>query len=178
MAAKGDDKSRAVETRGGGGGQVDDKLEMHRLQAQALEWKCQGRTLRWIAEQQGVSVGTAANRVQRGLQALYPKEQVDHYRAYQLAEYNATRKVVWAIIVDAEESRTGRLDAIDRLLRLMAQEAKLLGLNMPEVIEQRHSGGIISVEVEASVQALVGEILELADANGLVLDVPDRKSVV
>jgi hypothetical protein len=161
---------KAVQTKGAGGPKTLDEIERIRLRSQAVQWKCQGRTYRWIADRQGISVSNAYERVQQGFKDLHPIEEANSYRARQLAEWESMRKILWDKMLDPEVKTTDMLAAMDRLLRLQNQEANLLGLQMPLQVEHKHSGSV-TVELDEDIAALVADIeARAAEARSKIID--------
>lgn len=154
---------KAVVTRGLGGPKTLDELELLKLRGQAVEWRTQGRTFQWIADQQGISISTAWDRVEQGFQDLLPVEEANTYRAKQIAEWTSLRKMIWHKLLDPELDDKTIVAYLDRLLRIQAQEANLLGLNLP--VESKLSiSGKLSVETQNDLQAMVVAIEEKAQA--------------
>lgn len=107
----------------------------------ALRMWLSGRfTYQDIADHFGFSKGTAANRVHEGLQAYYPHELVDEYRAIQAVEWDLIRRplrhvlLTWQPIYADDHPAEMRYTLDDcikvgrEILRVQDQEARTLGL--------------------------------------------------
>lgn len=136
---------------------------------EALKLRIKGVSFRDIATQLGISASTAHDAVNRALAAQReePAEQVRALEVERLdAMYEAVIKVLerqhftvsnGRVIYVGKESPEPLLDdapvlaAVDRLLKIQARRAALLGLDMPTKVEQ--SGTltyqIVGVDTEA-----------------------------
>ena len=95
-----------------------------------VELRIQGYNQQQIADALGCSQKTISKRLQKVLADLSQETRgmVDEYRALQLHECTQLKKFIWSDIV---ERGTITMGQIDRLLKIMEREAKLLGLDKP-----------------------------------------------
>ncbi|WP_329064908.1 sigma factor-like helix-turn-helix DNA-binding protein [Amycolatopsis sp. NBC_01480] len=141
--------------------------------ARAYEMRLKGVSYRRIADELGVSLGTAHNRVREAM-AERVDPLVDEYRQFQLDRLDSYREAAvkvletthWRVdhgrVVALEDEATGTkepladdgpvLAAIDRLLRIEERTARLLGLDAPA-----------KAEVSATVETIRPEVLDLVE---------------
>lgn len=141
---------QAEPTRGGDG-KFTRSIETARRDAQAAELRAKGWTYRRIAEHLGVDVKTAHEAVQRALRETVEEPAAD-VRALEVerldAMYAKVMEVVERAHVTVSQGRVVYADgeavpddapvlaAVDRLLKIQARRAALLGLDMPAKVEQ------------------------------------------
>lgn len=104
-------------------------------QAEALKLRVQCKTIREIAEELGVSVGQAHADLQAA-KAKYAKEAEENIQAERGLELRRLERALDVVekIIGGEdpEAEELRLKALDRLVKIQEQRAKLLGLYAPE----------------------------------------------
>lgn len=117
-----------------------------------------GLNYRAMAEALNVSIGTIASDV-KALLKQWQKEQLPDTESYVVAELQVLGRVqnaIWGKVTD------GDLGAVDRLLRIMDQRAKYLGLYQPEKIAptdptgKREYAQLTDAEVAAKLATLFG----------------------
>lgn len=100
-------------------------VEVTDKERQALELRKAGATLDQIAKQLGYADPSGVHRaITRALEKI-PVQAVADYRAIQNERLERLLLAVWQI------SLAGDLKAVDRALRILDQQARLLGLNVP-----------------------------------------------
>jgi len=93
-------------------------------------------TQREIADKLGISVGTVNNDI-RALRKLWREQQVENVNgimAEDLHRVSAAMKAIWPMV------EAGSLKAIDRLIRLIAQRAAILGYEAAKEIDLKSDG--------------------------------------
>lgn len=100
-------------------------------EADALTLRLSGLSYRRIADQQGCSVSTAHDRVERALKAYVPQEDVDQLRKIEGERLEAAIGAVLAVMSDQRATPLQVLDAARTLARLQERKAKLYGLDTP-----------------------------------------------
>ena len=104
-------------------------------QREALELRKAGATFEAIAKRLGYRGPSGAyNAVMAGLRKTL-QEPADDLRKMELERLDALTLRSWSL------ASQGSLEAIDRILRIMARRAKLLGLDAPERKELSGPGG-------------------------------------
>lgn len=99
--------------------------------AHALSLRKAGATYDQIAQQAGYSTANAALKgVQRALKATL-QEPADELRTLELMRLDGILLVLWPMV------QRGNLGAVDRALKVIAQRAKILGLESTTV---EHAG--------------------------------------
>ena len=96
-----------------------------------------GMPYRQIAGALGVSLGTIAKDVKIILGRMQ-REQVKlatEHALIMLAQHDRMLNVLWSDV------QGGKLDAIDRALRILERKARLLGLDKPEKLAWTNSSG-------------------------------------
>jgi transcriptional regulator with XRE-family HTH domain len=121
-------------------------------QAEAIRLRVRGKTIREIAQATGVSIGQAHTDVRAAMAATAKEaeENVQQERGLQLARLERALRVIEDVLLETEDesvsegedlaehderiqsSRELKLKALDRLVKLEDQRAKLLGLYAPE----------------------------------------------
>lgn len=129
-----------------GGRRPDDgpqvKVERAEKDAEAIRWARAGLTYEQIAQQIGdKDPATAWKRVDRWLKRTVFAE-VDPWRRLQLERL----EVMWRGIYPAIQR--GDLKAIDRGVRILEREARLLGLDSPTQLAVTNEGGPTRLIVE------------------------------
>ena len=107
-------------------------------QAQALALRQRGYTLRRIAREMRISVGTAHNYVSQALAAIDGEidERARDVRRMELDRLDDAVSHVYEVFDDPEASHGDRMAAIDRLVRVSKRRSELQGLDAPQQIEQ------------------------------------------
>jgi len=93
-----------------------------------LDLRRRGWSFRRIAAAAGIGRSTACKVVHAHLDIIAAEcsEHTQEIRAQEIERLDACVEAIWSQVVD-----DGNLQAIDRILRLSAQRASLLGLNAP-----------------------------------------------
>jgi hypothetical protein len=105
-------------------------LESACLDTDALVLRSTGMTFREIADEMCCDVSTAHRRVKRAL-ADIPKEQADEYRALELLRLDELQVSLWNKAIE------GDYKALDRVLTIIRQRGRLLGLEVIKPQEQQ-----------------------------------------
>jgi hypothetical protein len=150
---------QATRPRGGDGRYVATE-ETARRDAEAARLRSKGWAYRRIAAEMGYESHTSAmDAVQRALDAIReePAQQVKQLELERLdAMYDAVMKVLDAKHFTVSQGRLINIDdepleddapvlaAVDRLLKIQARRAALLGLDAPQRVEQ---GGKLTYEI-------------------------------
>ena len=95
---------------------------------EALELRRAGLTYEEIGRKQGVSGVTAWNRIHKAL-ADIPKEAADELRQLECARLDRIQAAYW------DAALSGDVSATDRVLKVIAQRCRLLGLDLPQRVE-------------------------------------------
>jgi len=105
----------------------EKKLAREVRRARALELRIEGKYLHAIADELGVSEPTARRDVKYCLRRLAQQieGQSEELRALILARLDVALERLWPGILE------GRIDAIDRLLKVESQRADLVGVKAP-----------------------------------------------
>ena len=117
------------------------RLEAAEKQRSALKLRKAGATFEAIARELGYQGPSGAYRaVMAGLRKTL-QEPADELRTLEVERLDALMLGLWTV------ARKGSLEAIDRILKIMARRAKLLGLDAPTKVaptdpsgEQEYSG--------------------------------------
>jgi hypothetical protein len=96
-----------------------------------------GLSYRQIASALEVSAATIASDVKAILAELHEdaKEDVDRHRALELARLDRAQNAIWNDVTN------GRLEAIDRFLKISDRRARLLGMDKPIKIAHTDTEG-------------------------------------
>lgn len=122
-----------------------DAIERAQRRARAVELRSDGRTIRQIAEELGVSVATVHDDIQRALDAV-PAEAVGTLRMQEQERLDRLQQAVWGAAMD------GDLSAVDRALKIIERRCKLMGLDSPQQVEMV---GATDLDLDAAVRDLV-----------------------
>jgi len=124
---------------------------------QALELRKAGLTYEAIASRLGYANRSGAFKsVERGLRSIL-REPADDLRTLELERLDTVQVGLW------QKARTGDVQSIDRLLRIMERRAKLLGLDAPDTSSVKLEGAI---ELQDAEQRILGRIAGLAARSG------------
>ena len=98
---------------------------------QAFQLRKAGNTYEAIGEALGVSKVAAYKLVRRVVESLDSQSQAEAkvYRALQLARLEEALKAIWP------RAMAGELKAVDRVIKILEREAKLLCLDQPIKID-------------------------------------------
>jgi hypothetical protein len=146
---------------------IAEKLKREARREKVLGLRIEGKSLRAIAEELGVSERTARRDLKYCLRRLAQQtaEHCEELRALILARLDCALERLWPGILE------GRIDAIDRLLKVESQRADLVGVKAPvKVAPTNPEGdepydGLSDDELLARVSALV-EKAEARKAQG------------
>ena len=133
-----------------------DAFDRAQRRADAVKLRAQGMTLREIAAQLGVAVGTVHADIQRALEDV-PAEAVGTLRA------------VWGDRLDQgvrlvmDQIKAGNLDAVDKLVRLTDRAAKLYGLDAPRQVEMM---GATDLDLDAALREYRDSIIASMSPRG------------
>jgi hypothetical protein len=122
----------------------------------ALELRAAGAPYEQIAQTLGYSNrATAARAVQRALDRDYERTANlrDEYRQLHLMRTDRALRAIWPKVIH------GDLGAIDRLVRLLDRQAKLLGLDAPTQIS-------VTATDQTALLAMLDDIERLQSAEG------------
>jgi len=113
----------------------DDRIAAR--QAEAIKLRVRGKSVREIAELLGVSKSQAHIDVRAAMAstAKEAEENVNEQRGLELGRLERALEVVESVLTNsngAEEGDELALKALDRLVKIQDQRAKLLGLYAPE----------------------------------------------
>jgi hypothetical protein len=108
----------------------------------ALDLRIAGASYRAIADRLKVSPGTAMTDVKAALEELADKEgeRAAELRGLELHRLDLLMVHGFAVLQSKGATDGMKLKAIDRLVRITGERAKMLGLYMPQRIE--HSGAV------------------------------------
>lgn len=126
-------------------------------QRQALELRKAGGTYQAIADQLGYrSVSGAYDAIMGAMRATL-QEPADELRALESARLDDLLRGIWL------DARKGNLPKLDRVLKIMARRAALLGLDAPQkfedVTDKRKEAEAIAAEIgKADDPAVVAQI--------------------
>jgi hypothetical protein len=144
---------------GNGPGGFTRTPETAQRDADAARLRGRGWSYRRIAAELGIDVHTAHDAVQRALKAIVeePAQEVRQLELERLdAMYDAVMKVLETKHFTVSQGRLIKIDeepleddapvlaAVDRLLKIQARRAALLGLDAPTKVEQ---GGKLTYEI-------------------------------
>jgi hypothetical protein len=106
-------------------------------QAEAIRLRVRGKTIREIATELGISVALAHRDVRTAMAATAKEaeENVAEQRGLELSRLERALEVVESVLTGAPDADNGdelSLKALDRLVKIQEQRAKLLGLYAPE----------------------------------------------
>ena len=108
-------------------------------QQQAVDMRLEGKTFRQIAEALGYASDGAAYNAVRHLLEKATVERADELRRVDGARLENLLGAIWA------RASAGDLDAIDSVLKILQQRARLFGLNKP--VEVSVSGEVQQVVI-------------------------------
>lgn len=112
---------------GRGGKDCTNKFAMEHFQREmrALDMRIAGEDYQTIAEELGYSHAGSARRVVLKAMRIIRTDKVKHVRLFELARLDKLLGAAW------ERAMEGHLGAIQTVLKVMQQRAKLLGLDAP-----------------------------------------------
>lgn len=105
------------------------RVQAAERERQAVSLRIAGATYAQIAERLGVTPPAVYKMVTKHLVevAKHTADSAEQLRAIELQRLDALQAALWADAMRGDEQKT------DRVLKVMAQRAKLLGLNAPEL---------------------------------------------
>lgn len=114
-----------------------DSVVSHENEEKALELRRAGASYRDIARTMGVSVSIAHKLVTRGMKRLVARceEKAEDIRSMELDRLDKLQLAVWP------QAAKGQLQAVDRMLKIMDQRAKLLGTYAPTKVASTNPEG-------------------------------------
>jgi hypothetical protein len=107
-------------------GNLDRRLAAHERQLKALELRLAGVTYQQIADELGYAGRQGAFKAVEAALRLTLREPADNLRRISAERLDRATLAIWRAV------NAGDLQAIDRLLRIEARRAKLLGLDAPQ----------------------------------------------
>lgn len=110
------------------------RLKNAERQQQALNLRIAGASFEQIAQQLGYSGRSAARNAIVAILKRREQEPADELRKIESERLDTVQLGIW------KAAAGGHLEALDRLLRLMARRAALLGLDVPTTTKLEHSG--------------------------------------
>jgi hypothetical protein len=139
----------------------DDRIAARR--AEAIRLRVRGKTIREIAAELNIGVATAHDDVRHQMRetARVAEEDVQAQRGLDLGRLERALEVVSEVLLSPEptgaeggkdtmdaieSSRELKLKALDRLVKIQEQRAKLLGLYAPEKRELNATVTAVSLE--------------------------------
>jgi hypothetical protein len=131
-------------------------LRMQTLEAEreALELRLRGWSYPQIADEQGIHPQTAKQRVDRAIRDVIPRELRDDARSLQHERITAMIRFNLTVIWDPATPTEDKFKAQALLHRWFEREARLLGLDMPVVLELHNTGD----DLDAEIQALMAQL--------------------
>ena len=141
-------------------------VELIELRIKAIELRKSGATYEQIALALGyASRGAAYNAVMAGLMMAI-SEPAESVREMEAMRLDALLLGLW------QKARSGDLQVIDRVLKIMDRRARLLGLDAPAKIETDNTGTVKHehdhkvIEIEQPSDERAAEILRILVASG------------
>lgn len=133
----------------------EDRIAVRR--SLAIELRVNGKPIREIAKQLGVSVGTAHSDVTAVMAEVadVTAEQAETERKLQLERIDKATELCMRLIAEADEK--DGLAAIDRLVKLEDRRAKLLGTDAPERSEVKAVTAASPAEAARLIRAAFGD---------------------
>jgi hypothetical protein len=133
----------------------EDRIAARR--AEAIRLRVRGKTIREIAEALKIGVATAHDDVRTTMTEIAKdaEENVLAQRGTELLRLERALEIVEAVLTSAPTAEQGdelQLKALDRLMKIQDQRAKLLGLYAPEKRELTGSVGIGEVNPAAAAE--------------------------
>ncbi len=127
--------------------------------AEALELRKQGLTYEVIGQKLGISNTAAYKHVRRALDAIEKDidEKATHLKIIEKARLERLFNSIW------NAATGGDLYAIDRALKIMERQAKLLGLDAPVKTAQTNPEGTESAYDKMSDEELMARLEELRE---------------
>jgi hypothetical protein len=107
-------------------GNLDRRLAARERQLRALELRLAGVTYQQIADELGYAGRQGAFKAVEAALKLTLREPADNLRRISAERLDRATLAIWRAV------NAGDLQAIDRLLRIEARRAKLLGLDAPQ----------------------------------------------
>ena len=139
------------------------QIAIREKQLLGLELRKSGLQYAEIAELLGYSTAESAARSVKSLLTETQRESVEEYLDIEARRYDDMLYAVW------EKALTGNVQAIDRVLRILAQKASLLGLNAPEQHVVTGVGGSpVQHEVIGRLEKYHDVVREIVESGNIV----------
>ncbi len=104
------------------------KLTAAERRKKAVDLRKAGATYDAIAQALQVTAKTARNDVQQALRDI-PRESAEELRTIELQTLMTMQRAVWPALV------TGQLGAVDRMIKIVQERAKLTGIYAPQRVD-------------------------------------------
>lgn len=121
----------------------------------AVEYRKAGLNFQTIADQLGYKSASGAYRAVRAALLAAVREPTEELIALEVARLDDLLRGIWA------DARTGDLDKLDRVLRIMQRRAKLLGLDAP--VNVHHTLDVEAERISRETGASKDEVLRYMD---------------
>ena len=105
-----------------------NKLTAAERRKKAVDLRKAGATYDAIAQALQVTAKTARNDVQQALRDI-PRESAEELRTIELQTLMTMQRAVWPALV------TGQLGAVDRMIKIVQERAKLTGIYAPQRVD-------------------------------------------
>lgn len=141
-----------------------------------------GARLSQIAAKYGVSEAVVSRSLSLALEheRAVCSEMAEEYRALELARFETLRQALWPVALGVKKStKNGReiqgepnLDAVDRLIKISARVARMIGLDAPSKTDTTNRYEVTSIETREQADAVLRKVFGLApkgrgeDTNG------------
>lgn len=138
--------------------------------ARGIQMRTLGFGYEAIAQELGCSVGLAYEDVAAGLRFYLAQFGAEEEAAASILRMDAAARVVMGIMLKETNDPEVRLAAVDRLIRVEARRANLLGMDAPKAINIRGEFKVITVdELSQALAELESELGQgIGDAGRVV----------
>lgn len=148
--------------------------------ARGIQLRTLGLGYEAIAQELGCSVSTAYDDVAAGLRFYLAQFGAEEEATASLLRMDAAARVAMSIMLKDSNDAPVRLSAIDRLIRIEARRADLLGLDAPKAINIRGEFKVITVddlsqvlaELEAELGQGVGDAGRVVETRAIEMGSP------